>query len=84
MTPGSPLAGAERKMAELLASGGRVVVGSSAPIDNGVTLGKYGERHIVVKCRSTRQVFLELQPPSERRIHLRPARAPAHVRVLRK
>jgi hypothetical protein len=56
------LAGASRKIAQRLANGGRVVIGTNEPIDEGVTLGKDGERHLVVKRRATRQEFIENSP----------------------
>lgn len=58
-----------RRMADWLAGGGRIVVGTNESIEKGVTLGRDGERHVVIKRRATRQEFLDTAPvrnPGER------------------
>jgi hypothetical protein len=54
-------AGAKR-MADLLAAGGRVIVGTDEPVPDGVTVLQDGERHLVVKRRATRDEFLATAP----------------------
>lgn len=49
-------------MAELLSGGGRVVIGTNEAVDEGVTIAKDGERHLVIKRRTTRQDFLDAAP----------------------
>jgi len=50
-----------RKMAEHLASGGRIVIGTSEALDEGFIVGKDGERHLAIKRRATRQEFVDTQ-----------------------
>jgi hypothetical protein len=50
------------KMADLLASGGRVVIGTNEPVDEGTTVARDGERHLVIKRRATREDFLDAAP----------------------
>jgi hypothetical protein len=48
-----------RKIADLLASGGRVVIGANEAIAQGLIVGKDGERCIAIKRRATRQEFVD-------------------------
>jgi hypothetical protein len=61
MTDQDRAAGAKR-MADLLASGGRVVVASDDAIPDAQTVLTDGERHLVVKRRATREEFLATAP----------------------
>jgi hypothetical protein len=49
-------------MAETMAAGGRVVIGTNQALDVGLTVARDGERHLVVKRRATREDFLEAAP----------------------
>jgi hypothetical protein len=51
-----------RKMADLLERGGRVVIGVNESVDEGRTVARDGQRHLVIKRRATRDEFLDAAP----------------------
>lgn len=51
-----------KQMADVLASGGRIVIASNDQIPDGQTVLQDGERHLSVLRRATRQEFLDIAP----------------------